>query len=806
LFLTAILRNLEKVEFGWMNKYFTLILLLIFEEASKAATVSQHDVIPVLLRRCVMCHGQDTQERGLDLRTKSSMLEGKAFVSGKPNESAMIKRITSRQCPPDKNISMAGIERMEDRELQILRNWIAAGAPEVEQKLKPVKIDIEARKHWSFKPPTRPVAPMVQAQKLVRNPLDAFLLYKLEAKGLKFSVQADKLTLLRRVTYDLTGLPPTLAEMEAFVKDKSPGGLEKVVNRLLDSPAYGVRWGRHWMDMAGYADSEGKRNADMIRNYAWKYRDYVIKAFNNDKPYNDFLVEQIAGDELVDYANADAVDENVIEKLVATGFLRMAPDGTSANPVNRVEDRLEVISDELQILAGGVLGLTMGCARCHDHKYDPISQRDYYSFAAIFKAAYDEYNWLTPQPFKNQWAGSTRRHLPVALPAKRKAVEAHNEKIDGELVLLDEKFKSAKGQERKDLKKKIDELKTKKKTIPLIRALWDRGLSSPTYVNLRGNPGSPGALVKPAIPSVFSDHPFKPAKPVGKNKTGNRLALAHWMTRPDHPLTTRVWVNRIWKHHFGRGIVSSLDNFGKLGAAPTHPELLDWLAVELVENKWSTKHLHRLICTSTAYRQSSVKTKTAASKDPDNLLLSRMPMRRLDAEELHDGLLAISGRLNMRMGGEADEVQVYGRNYITGKPGDGGWRRSVFIRQRRIHTMTLLETFDLPTMNPNCVARVNSTVVQQPLYLLHDKVIYGLASKLASQIQKEAQGIEPAILLAYEKIVNRPPTKKELEGMIESVRELERQFVVAKETGQRSKALAAVCHALFNSAAFLYVD
>jgi hypothetical protein len=275
-----------------------------------------------------------------------------------------------------------------------------------------------------------------------------------------------------------------------------------------------------------------------------------------------------------DYANADAVDENIIEKLVATGFLRMAPDGTSANPVNRVEDRLEVISDELQILAGGVLGLTMGCARCHDHKYDPISQRDYYSFAAIFKAAYDEYNWLTPQPFKNQWAGSTRRHLPVALPAERKAVEAHNEKIEGELLPLDEKFKSAKGQERKDLKKKIDELKAKKRMMPLIRALWDRGQSSPTYVNLRGNPGSPGLLVKPDIPRVFSNQPFKPAKAVGENKTGNRLALARWVTRPGHPLTARVWVNRVWKHHFGRGIVSKhgspihAQSKGDLGESP----------------------------------------------------------------------------------------------------------------------------------------------------------------------------------------------------------------------------------------------
>ena len=789
-----------------MHGTWLLIANLLVFAAEAAPKVSQHNVIPVLLRRCVMCHGQNAKEAGLDLRTKASMLAGKAFVSEKPEESKMIQRIVSRQCPPDNTISMAGIERMSGRELQVLREWITAGAPKVEQKLKPIKIDPIAQKHWAFQPPRRPEVPTDKTSLRLSNPIDSFLLAKLEAKGLGFSVGADKLTLLRRVTYDLTGLPPTIEEMEEFVKDRSPGAWGKVVDRLLASSAYGIRWGRHWLDMAGYADSEGKRNADMIRNFAWKYRDYVIKAFNEDKPYDEFLIEQIAGDELVDYADADAVDDSVIEKLVATGFLRMAPDGTSANPVNRVEDRLEVISDELQILAGGVLGLTMDCARCHDHKYDPISQRDYYSFAAIFKASYDEYNWLTPQPFQNQWSGSSRRHLPVALPKERKEVEAHNKKIESELNPLEEKFKSVKGKVRKDLKGKIDELKGKKKSMPLIRALWDRGESSPTYVNLRGNPGSPGALVKPAIPRVFTDESFTPAKAVGKNKTGNRLALSRWMTRPDHPLTARVWVNRVWKHHFGVGIVSSLDNFGKLGAAPTHPRLLDWLAVEFVKNKWSNKHLHGLICMSKAYRQSSAISPDAHKQDSDNKLLSRMPMRRLDAEEVHDGLLAIAGRLNMRMGGKPDDVQVYGRNYITGKPGEKGWRRSVYIRQRRIHTMTLLQTFDLPAMNPNCVERINSTVVQQPLYLLHDKVIHGLARKLASSILNEVKGREEAVTLAYKKIVNRTPAKKELKRMVESVRELERQFVVAKETGQKNKALATVCHALFNSAAFLHVD
>jgi len=783
-----------------------ILLLLAMDSALLWAAPSQHDAIPILLRRCTMCHGQTLKDGGVDLRTKTSMLVGKAFVSGKPEESLLIKRIVSRACPPDQNISMAGIERMDKGELKTLRDWIAAGAPEVKQQLAPQKVDPKAREHWAFQSPQRAEVPRVQAAGRVANPIDAFLLKQLEAQGLSFSAETDKLTLLRRVTFDLTGLPPTTRQMNAFLKDDSSTALDKVVDRLLASPAYGVRWGRHWLDMAGYSDSEGKRNADMIREHAWKYRDYVINAFNADKPYDQFLLEQIAGDELVDYADADAVDANVIEKLVATGFLRMAPDGTSANPVNRVEDRLQVIDDELQILAGGVLGLTLNCAKCHDHKYDPISQRDYYSFAAIFKAAYDEYNWLTPQAFRNQWKGSSRRHLPVALPVERKAVEAHNAKIDQELQPMEEKFNKVKGKERGQLKKKIDELKAKRQSMPLIRALWDRGEASPTYVNLRGNPGSPGPLVGPALPVVFSEQPFQPAKAIGENKTGNRLALARWMVSPDHPLTARVWVNRVWNHHFGRGIVSSLDNFGKLGTPPTHPALLDWLARELVENKWSTKHVHRLICTSTAYRQTSVKSAAASQLDPDNHLLSRMPMRRLDAEELHDGLIAIAGRLNARLGGKPDDVQVREGGYVTGKPGEGGWRRSVYIRQRRKHMMTLLETFDLPAMNPNCVTRINSTVVQQPLFLLHDKVVHGLTRKLATDLQKEAQGLEPVVRLAFERIVNRPPSAEELKQTVGAMKGLEAEYTKAGVDGQRNKALAEVCHALFNSAAFLYID
>ena len=557
----------------------------------------------------------------------------------------------------------------------------------------------------------------------------------------------------------------------------------------------------------------------MIRPWAWRYRDYVIRCFNEDRPYDQFLTEQIAGDELVDWADPALVNENVIEKLVATGFLRMAPDGTSADPVNRFSDRIEVLSDELDVLSRGLLGLTFNCARCHSHKYDPIPQRDYYRLVAVFKGAYDEYDWLTPQPFGNQWNKAKRRHLDVQTASLRRELDAEQAPVQKEIENLQRQLqqKGLGAKEKKKLQAALNKAKAKLPSAPLIRALWDRGRASPTFIYRRGDENQPGSPVEPGVPSALSSGktPYEIVSPAHSSpKTGRRLAFARWLTASDHPLTARVFVNRIWQQHFGRGVVESVDNFGALGTKPSHPELLDWLAVEFVEGGWSIKRLHRLLMTSTAWRQQSTidPASEAAERDPENRLLSRMPMRRLMAEEVRDSVLAVSERLNPMPFGKPDAVDIRGDGLVTSKPTAGHWRRSVYLRQRRKEMPTLFETFDLPQMNPNCTERQDSTVVSQPLYLLNNGMIHDLSDRLAAAVERQAGTSEQRQLqLAFVLTTGRPPTTGQLAIATESLQKLQADWRATAESAADKenvshKALADFCHALLNSAAFLYVD
>jgi hypothetical protein len=785
--------------------------------ADANSPVTDADIIPILLRRCANCHGGEYKEADLDLRTlegiRAGGKSGAVINPGKPDKSPLIQKIEADEMPPKKIRGRAGIEQVTEGELAKLRQWITDGAVAANPfgRDDPGKKATPQELPWSFKSPTKPTPPDVRAANLVRNPIDAFLLRKLEAKNLTFSPEANRLTLLRRATFALTGLPPTPEQIDAFVDDDTPGAYERLIDRLLDSPRYGESWGRFWLDLAGYADSEGKRSADMIRPYAWKYRDYVIRAFNDDKPFDQFLVEQLAGDELFDYANAKEITPTIHDALVATGFLRMAPDGTTANPVNRVEDRLEVISDEVDILARGVMGLTMNCARCHDHKYDPITQADYYSLTAVFKGAYDEYDWMTPQKFNNQWEKMKQRHLAIALPeekhewdAKMTVFNTELEKFNAQLAALDK----SKSSEIKSLKKKINAFKAKPPTQPQIRALWDRGRPSESYVYKRGDHLLTGDRVDPGVPVAFNPTkiPFdSKLKPAGAIKTGRRLAFAKWLTDKRHPLTARVFVNRVWQRHFGEGIVRSPDNFGAIGSPPSHPELLDWLAVEFVEQGWSIKTLHRLIMTSRACRQSSRVAEEHTRLDPENTLLSRMPLRRMSAEEVHDSILQIAGALNVAQFGQPDPVTIRNDGYVTAKTVDGVTRRSVYLRHRRKEMPTILETFDLPQMNPNCSERTPSTIVTQPLHLLNDKTVHNLAGLFADRIQREAgDDVNEQIDSAFRIALGREPSAGEAQRSSDFIMGVESEW---KESADpRAKALADFCHTLINSAAFLYID
>lgn len=852
-----------------------------------AADVNNHQIEPLLRLRCATCHGLRVQEGGLDVRTKASLLKGgksgPAMVLGRPDESLLLSRIHTGDMPPKKLLVKSGVRPMTSNEVELLTQWIALGAPEVEVQADvategpdPLVNDSD-REHWAFQP-VEPVTVPSTSSKRVRTAVDAFVLRRLREKQLRFSPDADRLALLRRATFDLTGLPPAPHEVQRFLDDQAPGAYERLIERLLASSHYGERWGQYWLDAAGYADSEGKRSADPIRPYAYRYRDYVIRSFNADKPYDRFLLEQIAGDELQDLASTEHVTPEIVDNLIATGFLRMAPDGTGSDVVNTVSERMEVVADEIDILGSTVMGLTLKCARCHSHKYDPLPQRDYYRLAAIFKGALDEHDWLKPVSVPGQSkSNAASRYLEVLTPEEEQQLVGRREEIEQEIALqrkrlddlaasirkqhLDEQLAKLPAALHEDLRKMLDtpaddrdqplsdlakkyerrltltdkqvkasagykrpalainrvitQLEKEKAERPKIRALWDRGEPSPTYIYVRGDFRVPGRLVGPGVPSMLTDGktPFIASAPwPGAKKTGRRLAFAKWLVSDDQPLTARVLVNRIWRHHFGRGIVASVDNFGKLGTEPTHPELLDWLANRFVEDGWSIKNLHRLLMTSTVYRQSSQLLPEHIERDPENHWLSRMPLQRADAEVVRDSLLAVSGELDKRSFGRPDAVDVRGDGLVTSIGEKGSWRRSIYVRRRRREMPSILETFDLPQLNPNCMERPSSTVAQQPLYLMNSSAIRELSRRFATLVSQEANSPDEQIEQIYLRALGRWPNQEERSAGVESLDQLRKDWDqhLEQEEGATSdasfEALAVYCHTIMNTAEFIYFD
>jgi len=827
--------------------------------------LTQHQVLPIFLLRCVTCHGPRIQDGDLDLRTCAAMLKGgksgPALVPGDPDASLLIERIESNACPPRELLLKFFVKRPPSSEVKKLRKWIKAGAPEVAIKPDvattepdPLVTDLD-RQHWAFQPPKTTTK---------HKSVDDFILEQLNNNGLGFSPKAARDTLIRRAYFDLIGMPPGLNEWQRWRGAEHSNWYEQMVDHLLESPRYGERWGRYWLDLAGYADSEGGISADPVRPVAWKYRDYVIGAFNNDKPYNRFLIEQIAGDELIDHENAPIVTQEIVDNLIATGFLRMGIDETGSRTMNFVSERLKVISDAITIVSSGLMGLTMECARCHSHKYDPIPQRDYYRFKAIFQGALDEHDWSS---FKT-------RSLKVATPSHRERVAANNppreatikklhslqkkaiseqqlgllrhaypdqSEADNQATLvalkvadnsrtlpqriLVERLQVAELLEESELPEsvllvrrsierrhnRIEQLRRKMEPSLAIRALWDFGRPSPTYILHRGEHNQSGRLVGPGVPSVLTDGttPFMvaPPFPEGTHKTGRRLALARWLTEPNHPLTTRVMVNRIWYHHFGTGLVKELDNFGVKGGRPSHPELLDWLAVKFVEDGWSIKETHRRIMHSVTYRQSSRITDRHQQRDSQNRLLSHMPLRRLDAEALRDSLLFVAGKLDQTHGGIPDTVSVSRDGLVSVNPTEEGiWRRSVYLQYRRTEIPTIMDTFDYPQMGPNCVARNVSTVSPQSLMLMNNGRIRELAGAFAARVNtivknQDTRSDGAKIDTVYGLALSRRPTEQERSVGIAALKELE-----SKWQGDSDKALETFCHVILNSAAFLYID
>ncbi|HIN95492.1 MAG TPA: DUF1553 domain-containing protein [Planctomycetes bacterium] len=854
-------------------------------KASNSQAISQWTILPILQLRCTVCHGTRKQEGGLDLRSQAGMRKGgksgPAIVPGKPSESLLLKRIHDGEMPPHRELVNYSVKPMETNEIALLAKWIEQGAKAdrlltdgVTDKQDPLVSD-DDRQFWSFQPPRRPALPVVESPFPLHSPIDYFTVAAMKKKRLNLSPPTEPLILLRRAYYDLIGLPPSPAQVEEFLADKAPAAYERLLDRLLASPQYGERWGGVWLDLAGYADSEGIQHSDSVRPFAYRYRDYVIRSWNADKSYARFLMEQVAGDELNDYSNPEQVSKQVHDNLVATGFLRMVPDATYFGITNFVPDRLEIIDDTMEVFSSSIMGLTIKCARCHSHKFDPIPQRDYYRLAAIFKGAIDENDWLKPTRQSGD-PGTRDRYLAAVSTAERDAWQKHNQTVKANVAAIekrisDEETRLVRLEQQGQIKKlpsaiqadvermlatpadkrdavqkyladkfagslkvtrdnllktkpsfkkfydsaqaEIKKTKEQEKPQPLIRALWDRGEPSPTYILRRGNYLTPGRLVEPGLPAVLTHGSTaivtRPSTDQAPG-TGRRLALARWLTQPEHPLTSRVIANRIWKHHFQRGIVTTLDNFGRAGARPTHPKLLDWLATELVESGWSIKHLHRVIMTSDTYRQESEVTIAHVGIDPDNIWLSRMPLKRLDAEMLRDALLSVSDRLRLISFGPADPVEARSDGLVVSQPSQGSWRRSVYVIQRRTQPLTILDTFDRPQMNPNCVERMNSTVAPQALHLLNNKMIHDLSVAFAERVQSEAgDNPQAQIKRAYLIALSRSPNEAELDLSLRYLEKLTSQWKQSepdKATQAPQRALENFCHAVINLAAFIYID
>jgi hypothetical protein len=718
---------------------------------------------------------------------------------------------------------------------------------------------------WPFNSPVRPAVPNVANPRWAANPIDRFVAATLEKAGLHPGQEADKPTLLRRVTYDLVGLPPTTAELEAFLVDKSPDAYTHVVDRLLASPRFGEHWAQMWLDLVRYADTEGFK-ADQIRPNAFRYRDYVIDSFNNDRPFDEFIRQQIAGDEL-EPDNPDA--------LVATGFLRLYAD--EDNAANLFQRRQEILDDVTDTTSLAFLGLTMGCAQCHDHKFDDIPQTDYYRLQAFFvsMADRDDFTLATPaevaayQKELAQWekATATIRHeieglleraheerLKFYLEKYEPAITAAYLKPAGQRSPLEEQIarmvawrldrqfaeKPITEKLSADEKTKYGELKKqlanfdslKPKALPTALAVGDVGRAAPpTHLLEGGSWKRPKAELSPGFPQ-FLGAEAPEAVPVTRihrkdPTTGRRTQLADWLTRPDHPLTARVIVNRLWQQHFGRGIVATPSDFGLQGERPTYPELLDWLAVELVENGWSLKHIHRLMVTSETYRLTSFvdadnrNTLHATQIDHDIKLLWKAIRRRLEGEAIRDAMLQIAGELNLEMHGPSARPAL-----PAGVSDRYAWepdkeaaqrnRRSIYVLAKRNLRYPLFEVFDQPDLHQSCPRRAVTVTAPQSLAMLNSELTLGLARTWAERLVAEhADSPRELIQAAYRSAFSREATQKEIElserFLADEAKLASKESSVGSQSHKdRGKvgvdAVAAFCHALFNSNEFISVD
>ncbi|HZV34240.1 MAG TPA: PSD1 and planctomycete cytochrome C domain-containing protein [Verrucomicrobiae bacterium] len=683
-----------------------------------------------MVENCYKCHSHEAPKLkgGLSVEFRDTLLKGgdtgPAVVPGDPEKSLLIKAI--RYGDPDLQMPPKN-KKLSDDQIQTLTTWVKMGAPYPANAVIAKNSGSAERDHWSFKPIKKYSVPEVKEADWISTPIDNFIVAKLEENGMKPSPKADKRTLIRRATFDLIGLAPTLQETEDFLKDDSTNAFAKVVDRLLASPQYGERWGRYWLDVARYSDTKGEvkqQQEDFRYPFAWTYRDYVIRAFNEDKPYNRFVLEQLAADKLP--LSPDR------HELAAMGFLTVG-DHFNGMPNDIINDRIDVVTK-------GFLGLTVTCARCHDHKFDPIPTKDYYSLRGIFASCFEPRD----EPILGK----------LEMTPQYNAFATKYNELNAELTTLEA---MKRGRKNKEVKQKETQLRreiavlelTSPGSPPRAMVLVDKPKPADSPVFIRGEADNLG----PVVPRRFLEILSGPVRPPYRSGSG-RLELAYDIIRPSNPLTARVMVNRIWLHHFGEGIVTTPDDFGNQSAPPSHPELLDWLALRFMEDGWSIKKMHRLIMLSSVYQESSDNNPRYAQIDPNNRLLWRANIRRLEFEAVRDSLLAMGGRLDLKMGGPP--VNLGATPYST--------RRTIYGYVDRRNLPEVFNQFDFANPDIETGKRYETIVPQQALFMMNSPLVVEQARNLVNRSDfKDTVGAKERIKLLYNIIYQREPTDVEIQ-------------------------------------------
>ena len=765
-------------------------------------TFFESKVRPILVERCYRCHGPDSGDGKAKLRVDSleALLKGgdsgPAIARGEPGRSLLILAVRHEgdiAMPPRKKLAAADIEALTE--------WVQIGAPwPATANISPPaagegtipRWSESARQFWAFRMPVAAIAPRVVDAEWSQSPIDRFILARLEAAGLRPASPAERRTLLRRATLDLLGIPPTIDEMDAFLQDHSPRAFERVVDRLLASPRYGERWGRHWLDVVRYADSNGMDD-NLAYSDAWRYRDYVIRSLNADKPFNRFLEEQIAGDLL-----AETEPSNRDELVVATGFLAIGPKMLAED--DPVKQQMDIVDEQLDTTCRVFLGMTMGCARCHDHKFDPLATSDYYAMAGIFQSTRTMLSHRVDSKWNTTALGNARQAL--RLEDLEQIIDRHdNALVNGNPSKMTDAERSARAA-------LLEEARKEYATIPKAMAIAE-GRVGDLEIFLRGNHLTRGPVVPRRLPTILAGSNQAPMSP----KSSGRLELARWLTGPRNPLTARVIVNRAWRWHFGQGLVRSVDNFGRLGEPPSHPELLDWLALRFVEDGWSLKALHRRIMLSQTYRMSAARNERAAQVDPEDRLLWRMPRRRMDAEELRDALLAVSEQLDTAMGGTLLATTPFQDLSVTGAARDTrlyqSARRSVYLPVLRSALYDVFQAFDFPDPAVPSGDRATTTVASQALFMMNATIVAQACERLAEILLNEnAMSDRDRLDRACRRILGRPARPDELALWEAFLARYQAARSLAGETPdqRRRSAWRGLCRALLSSNEFIYVD